>query len=306
MPKKKITTPPPTKSFQKEIEKALKQINNPKSLGTNSPLAAPYFLAEYLHEQRLDGVGPYKQGVALQTLLKNMIDTLNKQKARLLCLYYLDDLSEEETYTELLMSKATFQRHRKKAISELSQALSSHLKPALRAEVPRPRGNLLERQMLTGTCLRALKQGRSIGLTGLGGVGKTVLGQHIATQTPPAFWFTFRLGLNDNFGTLIFALGSFLAGQGASALWSQLIADKGQVEMDKALGLVRYDLNHLASKRPVLCFDEVDQLGEVASLHLYDEDMRQSPLLPQRALLLELDTNTHMVLSARLLQALDQ
>jgi len=260
MPRKKTTSPPPTKSFQKEVEKALKHFYDPEWLGENSPLAAPYFLGEYLREQKIDPTWSDKRGEALQKLLRKTISELDTQNAKLLRLYYLEGWSEQETYTEFLMSKATFQRYRKKAISELGVRLNDRLKPALRTEVPRPQMGLLERNKLTTTCLHALKEGKSVGLTGPGGIGKTTLGQHIAAQTQSAFWFTFRVGLNDNFSTLIFALGSFLAGQGASTLWSQLIADKGHLEMKKALGLVRYDLSKPASKRPVLCFDEVDLL----------------------------------------------
>ncbi len=262
MPKKKTTARPPIKSFQKEVEKALKHINDPQWLGTHSLLAAPYFFAEYLREQKIDTTGPLKRGDALQKLLRSTISKLDTQEANLLSLYYLQDWSEKETYTELGISKATFQRNRKKAVSELSLVLSSHLKPALRAEVPRPQMGLLERNKLTTTCLSALKEGKSVGLTGLGGIGKTTVGQHIAVRmTPqPAFWFTFRLGLNDNFSSLIFALGSFLARQGASTLWAELIADKAHLDMNKALGLVRYDLANPTLKRPALCFDEVDLL----------------------------------------------
>lgn len=285
--KKKKQSPPPTKSFQKEVENALKHINDPEWLGLHSLLAAPYFLAEYLREQKIDAAGPHKRGEALQKLLRRTISTPDTEHANLLRLYYLKSWSEKEAYTELLISKATFQRNRKKAISELGVSLNKRLKPALRAEVPRPRGDLLERNQLTTTCLHALEEEKSVGLTGPGGIGKTTLGQHIAARMAPqpAFWFTFRLGLNDNFSNLIFALGSFLVRQGASTLWAQLTADKGHVEMDKALGLVRYDLSHLASKRPVLCFDEVDLLrpaeleGHAALLPFLESLKGLAPLL---------------------------
>jgi ABC-type transport system involved in cytochrome c biogenesis ATPase subunit len=73
--------------------------------------------------------------------------------------------------------------------------------------------------------LAGLAAGKAVGLSGAGGVGKTTLGQVLAAGFAPqaTFWYTLSPGLNDNSHSLLFALAYFLQGQGASALWSQLV-----------------------------------------------------------------------------------
>jgi len=111
-------------------------------------------------------------------------------------------------------------------------------------------------------CLDALQRGRTIGLSGPAGIGKTTLGAAVIDQLGArrAFWFTFIPGLNDQLGSVLFALGYFLWQQSAPNLWGQLIADQGRLNPGVLLELLRVDLSALQAAPPVLCFDEVDLL----------------------------------------------
>ncbi len=84
------------------------------------------------------------------------------------------------------------------------------------------------------------------------------IAQHFAPQA--TFWYTITPGLNDQPHSLFFALARFLQHQGASSLWSQLVADKGEIKQALAINLLRHDLATLANRPSLLCFDEIDLL----------------------------------------------
>ena len=96
----------------------------------------------------------------------------------------------------------------------------------------------------------------------MSGTGKTSLATAIANeQDHDFFWFTLRPTLNDQLNSLLFSIGYFLHQQRASSLWLQLVADQGSMDdPNLALALLRGDLEQLNTKRPLLCFDEVDNL----------------------------------------------
>jgi tetratricopeptide (TPR) repeat protein len=107
-----------------------------------------------------------------------------------------------------------------------------------------------------------LRAGRSVAVTGVGGIGKTTVGATvIAGWLGDVFWHTFRPGLNDDLNGLLFSLGHFTREAGAPTLWAQLLAGEGRIGTPgQALGMLRLDLEGIAERQPLLCFDEVDLL----------------------------------------------
>lgn len=274
--KKKKSNPPPSKAFHNELKEALNHFRDPVWLGEHSPLASSYFLGEYLLEEKIDPSNASKRGGILRKLLREAVQELEQKDTKnplgaLLRLSFMipEQLITKEIAKRLYISPRNFFRVKDEAIQQLSITLLKRLKPALRLEAPKHQPQLIGRDELLGTCLSALQEGKSIGLSGAGGVGKTALGLHIAaninqqpitlTRSGQVFWYTFRLGVNDHPSNLLFTLGYFLMRQGASSLWAQLITDQ-KLDMNIALASLRYDLEHLKSQELVLCFDEVDLL----------------------------------------------
>jgi tetratricopeptide (TPR) repeat protein len=262
--------------FQAEVERALKRFDRAAWLGRHSPLATPYFLGDRAPVKGAAGRDETARGQALQQLLREAAapvgadgDGAGAQRARLLELAYFDaaDRSVTQICFELNLGEATYHRHRNAAIAELAQAVIRLVRPALRLETPVPPPRLLGRDEALAHALAALGAGKSVAVSGPGGVGKTALGGAIARRFAPGsvFWHTFAPGLNDHTRSLLFALGYFLHGQGASLLWSQLVADRGEVREAVALNLLRHDLSTLHSRPLLFCFDEVDLLrpGEI-------------------------------------------
>lgn len=260
-----------TDQFCDAVETAFKHFNEPVWLGENSPLATPYFLgdASKFHAQEANTAVRY--GKALQQLLRQAADIVSERNARfgdlwraLLQLRYFNTTtqSEQQIILDLNTSLAAYHRHRGAAIAEIANELIRLVKPALRIESPSTPAILVGRQTLLDSAMAVLQQGKAVMLSGPGGVGKTSLGatlvQTFAPQT--SFWYTLTPGLNDSLHSLTFALAWFLHGQGTSALWSQLVADKGEIKEAVALNLLRHDLAKLQEKRLLLCFDEIDLL----------------------------------------------
>jgi tetratricopeptide (TPR) repeat protein len=106
-----------------------------------------------------------------------------------------------------------------------------------------------------------------VAITGQGGVGKTTVGASVvAGWEGEIFWHTFHPGLNDDLNSLLFSLGHFTRTAGAPTLWAQLLAGEGRiVSISQAIGMLRIDLEHIATRRPLLCFDEVDLLQTAAA-----------------------------------------
>lgn len=267
-----------TDQFCDAVETALKHFNEPVWLGENSPLATPYFLdnaAEFYAQEANTAV---RYGKALQQLLRQAADIVSERNARfgdlwrdLVQLRYFNTTtqSEQQIILDLNTSLAAYHRHRGAAIAEIANELIRLVKPALRIESPSTPAILVGRQTLLDSAMAVLQQGKAVMLSGPGGVGKTSLGatlvQTFAPQT--SFWYTLTPGLNDSLNSITFALAWFLHGQGASTLWSQLVADKGEVKPTVALNLLRHDLTSLQEKRLLLCFDEIDLLrpSEIAA-----------------------------------------
>ena len=287
-----------SEAFQRHLAKALDQFHHPEWLGDQSPLSAPYFLGG-------PGVAlsALQRGQALQRLLRQAADWLASQgeetqdSIRLLneTFFQPTPRSVDEIIRRLHVSRANYFRKREQAIRQLSVAFIRQTNPALRFDRPARPARMMGRDALRDHCVTALEHGRTIGLSGPAGVGKTTLGAAVADRltTRQVFWYTFVHGLNDHLGSLLFALGFFLWNRGAASLWGQLIADQGRINPTILAGLLRSDLAALQDVRLVLCFDEVDLLrpdeveshAQVAGLIASLRDLCACLFIGQRPLL---------------------
>lgn len=163
---------------------------------------------------------------------------------------------------DLNTSESAYHRHRNTAVEALAAALIRMVKPALRLETPSHPPPLHGRAEALAHCLAWLGEGKTVSVSGPGGIGKSALASALAEQFAPGatLWYTLTPGLNDGLPSLLFALGWFLHGQGASALWAQLVADRGELKEGVALNLLRHDLASLGARPRLLCIDEVDLL----------------------------------------------
>lgn len=279
---------PKPSSFYDHLKQALESFDDPEALGRSSPLAAPYVLGEAVRGAAATAAG---RGQALraaieravaqlwgepmpddgQALLRAALDESppgGRYDALILELNYLRrryrpaPRNQAEIYSDILhISRPTHDRHLRGAVDRLGAALLRQLRPVARLEQPVRPPALVGRDALLAQALGELRAGRAVSLTGPGGVGKTSLGATLAARWGGAvFWFTVRPAVNDQLGSLLFALGHFLHEQGASALWHQLAADGGRIgDGGLALGLALADLAALP-RPPLLCFDELDLL----------------------------------------------
>lgn len=286
-----------TKTFFTHIKNVLEHWSDLAWLGTNSPLATPYFLGEQLHGTE---VTPEARGAVLLAEVERTLEALwrgplpddattvmdaieaeedeqgrgDRYDCLILELNYLKRIfrpapkSQAEIYNDILhISRPSHDRHLAQAVERLGSVLLQRLRPAIRPEQPQLAATLIGRKELQSEILAELTAGSSVSLIGAGGVGKTALGAAITEEwvSPAVFWFTFRATFNDHIDSLLFALGHFLHTQGASTLWHQLIADGGRLQDGNlALGLIRTDLTYL-SHQPLLCFDELDVLRPLSA-----------------------------------------
>jgi tetratricopeptide (TPR) repeat protein len=276
-------------SFSDHLRRALELIDQPASLGAQSPLAAPYFLGEALRGAEATAAG---RGAALraaimlaaaqlwgdllpddgQTMLAAALaesDGGDRYSCMVLELNYFKQRyrpaprNQAEIYTDILhISRPTHDRHLRRAVERLGVALLDLARPAIYLEQPAPPPALVGRDPLLARLRADLLACKSVALVGHGGAGKTSLGAAAAAAWAPTlrFWYTFRPGLSDRLEGLLFALGRFLREQGVSALWHQLVAEHGRLpDGALALGLALADLRKLPTM-PLLCFDELDLL----------------------------------------------
>lgn len=245
-------------TFTHQLTQALKRFHDPAWLGANSPLAAPYFLGDYLQQEKeTKATEAEKRGYALQRLLRAAAEAKTQPDGNevgyqnLLKQIFFQHpnrrKSDLDIQQSLAVSRAVYYRRRAQAIEWLEKGLLRQLNPALRLENPILPQNLIGRDRLVQSCLDRLEQGQTVALTGSGGVGKSALGGYLTLRlkTRPIFWFTLRPGLNDRLESLFFALAYFLHRQGVSGLWLQLTADEGRVNLDITPGLARHDLEKL-------------------------------------------------------------
>ena len=289
---------PSTEQYYEQIRLALNNFDDPHWLGSESPLAAPYFLGNLLDERDHSPAG---RGEALRQALFRAADTLwgdtppanregleeavnverreqGNKGPRYACLLlelryfrrYFRPLFHPKATQEIDIreyvgvGRGPYFNHLKAARQALGDALLTLARPMLRLERPfHLRHRLIGREEVTRTILDHLQAGAAVALSGASGVGKTSLATAISQQWSPetaVFWYTLRPTINDQIESLFFSLATFCHQQGASSLWRQLVADGGQIaNRDVALAHLRADLHELA-KQPLLCFDEMDHL----------------------------------------------
>ncbi len=276
--------------FVTALERVLEHFADPEWIGTNSPLAAPYFLGE---ASAFDTMHAEGRGKGLQLLLREAATALDEDQRKLLVVSFFErnwNTNINGVAMNLDMSRAAYYRRRSVALEALARVVSARVSPALRGETVLPAA-LLGRESERHGALQVLRTGGGVTLLGNSGLGKSALGAAIAEAWNVArvFWYTVRPPLNDQLGSFVFALAHFLHGQGASQTWRQLVADQGEVKIAQILGLLRHDLALLgvsdaADKRVLLCVDEVDQLrlertGHVQLIRLLEDVQTMCPLL---------------------------
>ncbi len=287
-----------TVTFFDQLKFALEHYHQPALVGERSPFAQPYFLGQALHRSAdaLTNLGrgsalcmalesaavalwagplPTTQALLLQVALqaKEDVGLCDRYYYLLLDLtyfhhYFARPRNQAEIYDDILhVARATYDRHLREALQRVGEMLLLRLQPTLPLEQPVLNVELIGRAAVCDESLAALRQGNSVYLCGVSGIGKTTVGVALAERWPTSaiFWFTVRLTLNDQLTSLIFALGNFLHQQGASRLWLQLMANGGLFpDANLALELTRADLAALTAP-PLLCFDEVDLLRSLDS-----------------------------------------
>ena len=279
-------------TFTEHLKQVLERFDKPELTGSESPLAAPYFLGTAMRGAETSALG---RGKALCAEIMRAVEAMwwgplptdgrimleealaegesgGRYDCLLLELNYFKQRfkpaprNQAEIYHDILhISRPTHDRHLRAALERLATTLLQRLRPAVRPEqiiTPPP---LIGRHTLLASVLSDLEAGKMVSITGPGGIGKTSLAAAACEQwpSPALFWYTFRPSLNDQLESLLFALGHFLHTHGASTLWHQLIADGGRIkDSSLALGLTITDLAALAHtpQRPLLCFDELDFL----------------------------------------------
>ncbi|GAB4425287.1 MAG: hypothetical protein OHK0015_05160 [Chloroflexi bacterium OHK40] len=280
--------------FERHVKQALRLFREPERLGRESPLASPYVLGRALRDlprpvadttrgevlrralrdaaARLwEGPLPASREAMLAAIVEARRDPDDQRYSYLVlelrCFNdYLEPLHISDIWEQphlLPGSKSQHYRDFDRAVKRLAEVLLDSLRPALRPERPQPPERLFGYDRQLATLREALRDGRTIALTGPGGVGKTSLGATALALLPEreSFWYTLRPWFNDGANSLLVALGAFLHERGASNLWQYLVSVNSAVgDLNLAAGLLRQDLTSLGAQRPILCFDDLEHL----------------------------------------------
>lgn len=309
--------------FERHVKQALKWYGDPARLGGESPLASPYFLGRALRDiprpvtsrargevlraeirgaaARLwRGPLPASRDAMLAAIAEARRDPNDPRYA-----YVVLELRCFNTYVEpyrtsdiweqphlLPGSKSQHYRDFDAAVKRLAALLLDSLRPALRPERPLVPAALFGYDEQRARLAGALEAGRTVVLSGPGGVGKTSIGATAVggLGERPVFWYTIRPGFNDGANSLLFALGAFLHEHGAPNLWQYLVTSNGVVsDLNLSAGLLRQDLAALSGRPPILCFDDLEHLaggsltpsapGQAQLLDLIDGLRGAAPLL---------------------------
>jgi tetratricopeptide (TPR) repeat protein len=283
--------------FHTAVREALKHYTDAAWLGNHSPLATPYMLAEYLRRVE-NGATAVGRGQALQQLLleaaeaswqgelpnsrQALLDAVEQERTvmgnggvrflylvldlRFLRHYFsprTQPISMTAMYSFLHISESAFYRYLAQAVKQVTDSLMTLIRPNLHLEQPTLTVPLIGRDTLLAACLDDLNQGRSVALSGMGGIGKTTLATAVSESwaSEAVFWYTFRPGLNDDLNSLLFAFGHFLHGWDCNNLWLQMIVQEGALQdVQQALGFLQEDISRPGASPFLFCFDEVDLL----------------------------------------------
>lgn len=342
MSKSKSTSAGSLRSFNQIVIQALKHYQDQTWLGNRSPLATSYFLSSTLDSSKAVTNNGKERGRLLQKLLKKSAEStwpgsFPKSKEDLLIeveterqsfdnsgpkyLYILlelryfreffkptaDPRSVTATYTYLSVSESRFFEHLKAAQLLLIDALLKEVSPSLRLEQPTVNQNLFGRKRDLDDIFKHLRQGRSVHISGPGGIGKTSFAAQLADQWEGSqpFWYTFYKGLNDNIQSLLFSLAHYLHQMNRSQLWMYLLTLEGELNhFGQILGFLRNDLQH-EKGRFLMCFDEIDLLNIEPAAPITEENQQILELIEsikkegvllligQRAVI---DTDIHLAL----------
>ena len=293
--------------FGKSLRFVLNNFSNLATLEEESPLAQPYFLGESLKQPaEIDATYPRAEilrheilqaaaqfwGDTLPSTQQELIAQVDKERREignkgkryyylLLEIKYFRQLfrpratpeakNEQEIIDFLGVGRSPFFRHLKTARAELARALLERIRPTFRLEQPPLPENLFGRKRMLKEMHQALESGQNIAISGPSGSGKTALSANLLTRYAgsPVFWYTFRKGINIQVDALLFSIGTFLHQQTQSALWLQLVADRGEIKnIGLAFGLLKGDLARLTDEKIIFCFDDIEQLSEEANPHL--------------------------------------
>ncbi len=286
--------------FSATVRSALEHIADPLWLGRHSPLATPYFLGRRAGGDNYP-TSERERGLLLQAAIRDaaadmwggpipstrdvLAEAAERDRAELgskssryhyilLELRYLRRHYPPHAFPTAVeaipgyvnVSPTRFFIHLNEAIDELCRRLLERLAPALRLERPGLSRLPIGRATTVEAILSHLLAAHSVAITGPGGIGKTTAGAALIAQWPgEVFWHTLHPGLNDDLNSLLFSLGHFIRDAGAPTLWAQLLAGESQgAPLAQAVGMLRMDLQAIAIKQPLLCFDEVDLLQTAA------------------------------------------
>lgn len=282
--------------FEQQLKKILKWFKDPARIGKESPLASAYFLSgaaanpqnhqcdtatargqqlcqEIRHAAATlwDGPLPETHTAMCAALHAVRADPQSPRYAYVVLeLRCFQDFLRPKRTAEIWLNEAYLPgsqsehyRDYDAAVIQLGRMLLERLHPSLRPEQPPLPINLVGYEAQLTEIAQALCAGKSVNLTGAGGVGKTAVAAHVVQQQTarPIFWYTIRATRNDHLPGLLFALGLFLHKGGSEQLWQLILASGGTLDnIAVALAALREDLATRAAPKPIFCFDELELL----------------------------------------------
>lgn len=304
-----LPTAPVPDRFMQTLRQTLEHVDDQEWLEKRSPLASVFFAGVTPNVVRkrqvvLTGLPAVDERLrtiwhdwearpksALQSLVWETVchfppDLETHGQAILFLTYFAEPRPKQNEVVKLLaLGRSTYYRYLERAIETLGALLVQSVRPALQLEQP-VATPLIGRAALVAQAQSSLAEGHVVHLVGGGGLGKTSLGAHLASQWDKGgvFWYTFRPGLTDHLDQLLFTLAYFFHQQGASALWLHLNTNAQEISATGALAVLRQHLLDLRATPPLLCFDEVDLLltdelidaQEHVRLRAFLEDLSQA------------------------------